>query len=151
MDYPQSMHQNPMVIEQPVALHGQVSSVFICSYFAAIVTPALSGMKCARMQFVGYFHDPMCIIFPFLEQWRDGLFDCFGVAGPSSFCMSFCFPACTPCIFAKISSRIRSERILGRCASSLPDRAPESDHNLIIMNQSFIVTKLVLNTVHPFR
>ena len=89
---------------------------------------------------------PLRALFFFSEQWRDGLFDCFGVAGPSSFCMSFCFPACTPCIFAKISSRIRSERILGRCALSLPDRAPHSDHNLIIMNQSFIVTKLVLNT-----
>ena len=70
------MHQNPMVIEQPVALHGQVSSVFICSYFAVIVPPALSGMKCARVQFVGYLHDPtvnLCVhYFSFLSSGATG-------------------------------------------------------------------------------
>jgi len=51
-------------------------------------------------------HIRVCFVVLIHAQWRDNLFDCCGVDGPSSYCMACMFPVCTPCLFAKISSRI---------------------------------------------
>ena len=67
---------------------------------APVVTPMAPPMA---VPYVDYMHHELVALH---GQWRDGLCECCGVDGASSLCMALWFPCCTPCLFAKISSRI---------------------------------------------
>ena len=120
---PQQYHQ-----PQPVALHGQVvnfvqvstdspARVAVCRWRAVVCNSrhaANMASRAARMAVCSCMPRAGVLIYameltrgPLRSQWRDNLFDCCGVDGPSSFLMAICFPCCTPCLMAKISSRIR--------------------------------------------